>query len=193
MAALFPRGVPDEVEVVSWSWHTNIFTTGTSGQNTLEIQYHVNDRWLLARITINTISGARVIEGAYVNELPDSLEKINEFTLKGKSLLSYIVLLVVVLVPIFVLTSLVLCIRTRLRRRKWLWLIFILFGVVQVSLNWTNGAWQTNLFDISFLGTGWNRFGLYGPIILHASIPLGAIIFLWKRKQLEVRNAINTI
>jgi hypothetical protein len=56
-----------------------------------------------------------------------------------------------------------------------------------------NGAFQTNLFYICLFGTGWNRFGLYGPIILHASIPLGGIIFLSKRKQIEVKNALNII
>ncbi len=193
MAALFPGGAPDEVEVVSWNWHTNIFTTGTNGQNTLEIQYHVNDRWLLARITINRISGSRVIEGAYINKLPNSLQQINGFTFAGKSLASYFMLLAVVLVPLFALGCFVLCLGTRIRRRKWLWLILTLFGVAQVSLNWTNGAFQTNLFYICLFGTGWNRFGLYGPIILHASIPLGGIIFLWKRKQIEVKNAINTM
>ncbi|GGF06876.1 hypothetical protein GCM10011611_10460 [Aliidongia dinghuensis] len=92
------------------------------------------------------------------------------------------------LVPLFIVITAIICTLTTMRRRKWLWLLFILFGIGQLSLNWTNGSLYVTPTFVQLLGAGWSQSGLYGPIMLHFSVPLGAIIFVVLRRRLDRRN-----
>ena len=69
--------------------------------------------------------------------------------------------------------------------RKWPWVLFILFGIGSLAVNWTTGETQVSalalrLFSISISGA------LYGPWVLAVSFPLGALVFLFRRKALTV-------
>jgi hypothetical protein len=70
-----------------------------------------------------------------------------------------------------------------MRRRKWLWIIFILIGFGKLSLNWTTGqilfnplSFYVQLFSVAVI-----KHGPYAPWIFSISIPLGAIIFFLKK------------
>ncbi|HAI69239.1 MAG TPA: hypothetical protein DCM38_07375, partial [Gammaproteobacteria bacterium] len=62
-------------------------------------------------------------------------------------------------------------------------LIFILFGFVNVTVNWTTGGINIDPLSILLLGAGFRKVGLYGPVLISVAIPLGAIIFMIKRKK----------
>lgn len=60
--------------------------------------------------------------------IPQSLETLNAFTFKNKGMLHIVFLILSIITPIFILTVLVICVRTKIKKRKWLWIIFILLG-----------------------------------------------------------------
>jgi hypothetical protein len=65
-------------------------------------------------------------------------------------------------------------------RRKWLWFIFILFGIGQLSVDWNSGAWEFSplhflLFSASAVSPG------YGPWVVSTALPLGAAWYLARR------------
>ena len=86
---------------------------------------------------------------------------------------------------IFIVLALIICIKTRLKN-KWIWTIFILLGFIKISFNWATGTFDYQIISLQLLGIGLTKFHPYGPWFLSTSIPVGAIIFLFKRKKISV-------
>jgi hypothetical protein len=181
MAALIPSQEPLSVKVVgAQQFHSqDIYKINLS----FECQFPTN--WFLINVALQRKDGVSTIYGLHVRPLSDSLENYNKFTLTGKSLFQYAIFVFSIWIPIFTLYVLVLCIRTKMKKRKWLWIIFILFGVGKITINWTTGQWQIGLLQFQLLGAG-TFAPPYGAWLIAVSIPLGAIIFLLRRKSLTV-------
>lgn len=180
MAKLIPVKDPTSVKVVG----ANTFKSPNVYKSNITFEYQFSDQWLLANVAIQNKDGVSTIIGFNVRSLPDSLENLNKFKLAGKSLLQYAVLAGTILIPLFSLYALVLCARTRIPKRKWLWIIFILFGIGKFAVNWTTGQWGFMPMSFQLFSAG--AFApLYGAWTLSISLPLGAIWFLLRRKMLS--------
>ena len=178
------QGEPISVELVG----CNVFTNSGKRRSNITYQYEFENAWILAAVTIDTAGGNKTVVGVNVNPIPNSLESLNAFTLNSKSLQHYVFALLAVFIPLFIIFVLVLCVRTKLQKRKWLWIIFILFGLGKMGLNWSTGEILFNPLSINFqlFGSGVFKQGPYAPWILSLSLPLGAIIFLIRRKSLMI-------
>lgn len=80
--------------------------------------------------------------------------------------------------------ALIVCVRTPIAKRKWLWMIFIVVGLANLSFNWTNGNYTIAPFYFSILGSGFFSASLYAPTIITLAFPLGAVVFLLRRCSL---------
>lgn len=183
MAATIPSQEPISEKVVG----AQTFTLNTDGKTStttnITFEYEYPDKWLLANVATQHTETGFIIVGFRINPMPDSLENTNRFTLSGKQALHYLVLTLAVLIPLFILFALVLCVRTKMEKYKWLWILFIIVGIGQFSVNWATGQWAFSPFSIQIMGVG--AFApLFGPWILTVSLPLGAIVFLFRRKAL---------
>jgi hypothetical protein len=148
----------------------------------LSFEYQFPSKWLLINVATQKKGGVSTIIGFNVYPISDSLENINRFTLTGKNPLQYVTLAFAILIPLFIFYVLVLCIRTKMTKRKWLWIIFILFGIGRLTVNWTTGQWQIAPLYFSLLGSG--AFAPpYGAWLISTSLPLGAFMFLFRRKK----------
>lgn len=120
---------------------------------------------------------------------------INNFTLKEKSAWHYVFLAGLILVPLFIIYTLVACVRDKQLKRKWLWFLFILVGIYGINLNWTTGEIGNEFFShtgtgslhislISFqiLGAGFIKSSIFGAWTLTVAFPLGAVIYWFRRK-----------
>jgi hypothetical protein len=105
--------------------------------------------------------------------------------LGGKNALQYGVLTLAVGVAIFTLCVLVVCIRTKLKRRKWLWILFILFGFGKLSVNWATGQWGIQVLAAQLFSAS-TYADFFGPWIISVSLPIGAMVFLRFRRTLRV-------
>lgn len=144
-----------------------------------QLTYHVKgqDRAALVFVTTTTESGVTRLQGFRANPAPLDLRDAYPFRLAGMSLLHYMVLLLAVTVPVFMLVTAVACIRSQ-RRRKWLWLAFSLVAIGQFGIQWAvGGQYFLRLFSVQFLGAFVSKFPIYDPWIVGASVPLGAILF----------------
>ncbi|MBQ0945532.1 hypothetical protein KAK07_19490 [Ideonella sp. 4Y16] len=119
----------------------------------------------------------------HVTPRSTSLEAENAFTFDGKSALHYAVLVLAVGIPLFVVYALIACVRTQIPKRKWLWLLFVAVGMVQFRFNWTTGAWGVHPFSVALLGAGFAKAGPVAPYIFTLAFPLGAFVFLMKRRS----------
>lgn len=157
-------------------------------RNTLTYQLQFKNAWLLAIVTIEGTSTNQKIYNFRLNPIPRSLEEINAFTFSGKSFRHYIILLIAIGIPVFILYTIVLCIRTKMKRR-WLWIIFMFFGVGRYSFNWTNGLMGFQPLSIQLIPTSVFRGGPYAPWIIYISVPIGALAFILKMRKIKKRES----
>lgn len=178
MARLLPLGPPTSVKLVGA--HKLFSPAGTQTNTTLEYQW--GDRWFLCNVAIQKSATAQTIVGLHVYPQKTSLEEQVRFTLAGKSPAQYVILAGAILALGLTLFALVACIRTKGLRRKWLWILFIIVGFGMLSTNWATGAVNYQLLYVSlFSASAFAQF--YGPWTISMSAPVGAIVFLLRRRK----------
>jgi hypothetical protein len=137
MAGMIPTNTPESIKIVG----SHVMHTPNSRTVNITFEYQFPTKWLLINVAIQKKDGVSTIVGFNVNPMSESLEQINRFTLTGKGLIHYVALLLIILAPLFTLYALVLCIKTRFVKKKWLWIIFIVLGIGKFGVNWTTGQW----------------------------------------------------
>ncbi len=120
----------------------------------------------------------------YVRTFKKPLLKIHEFTLKDKSFIHYVFLFFIILVPIFIVVSLIFVIKTPLKRKK-IWFFGVLLGFMKFQINWTTGEIGFSLIQVSLLGAGAGSLGEFYPSISYFSLPIVAIVF-WYRNYSNI-------
>jgi len=185
MADYFPQTAPLSVDVVGLNTTEFPGNKDVARQVNVSLQYSYDGKWLLATaVWRENAAGEKVILGMHVQPLAMSLKDANSFHLAGKSFKHYAVLAAAVAMAAFSIAVLIICIRTPMsRKRKALWCIGIIFGFGQISLNWATGAISMTPLHFQLLSAGWFRIGLVGPHMIFVSLPLFALLFLWRRHQ----------
>jgi hypothetical protein len=188
MQAVVDHGAPQSSELIAC--FTN-YSGSPAGKSTKQVdltyQIHFTNAWTLVEVVVRPSNEGHFVAGAHFNALPTSLEFLNRFTVENKTPIHLVFLVACIAGPLFIIVTVVVCLFSRVRRR-WLWIIFILFGLTQFQLNWTSG--QTEFRPISFLllGASFFRAGLYAPIVFSFGIPLGALVFLALRRWLLIKD-----
>jgi hypothetical protein len=178
MAAMFPAQEPASAKVVGLRMFVGPDSRGTS----ITLEYEFPEKWLLVNVVKQNKGGVASVVGFHVTPVAESLEDLNRFTLANKSTSHYAILFLAVLAPLFSLYAFVLCIKTKIKRMKWLWLVFTLLGVGQLGVNWTTGQILFTPIAVHLPPSG-AAAPLYEPWLVYVSLPLGAIIFLFRRKS----------
>lgn len=179
LAGLLPSAEPKGIRTVGA--HTNTSNAVTTYDLTLEYDYQ--DAWLIANIVLERRDGKVTLQGMHFTPRTMSLEAENAFTLSGRSALHYAVLAAAIAIPLFIVYVFVVCIRTRIPKRKWLWLLFVAVGLVQFQFNWATGAWGVQPFGVALLGAGFAKAGPVAPYVFTLAFPLGAVLFLARRRS----------
>jgi len=185
MRALIPAGVPAVVNLVGYQ--TSRFARDVNYRVTH--QFRSGPRWIVVNVTWRENPNLpRVLTGIQVTPLDRSLQEINAFSLRRvRPARYYVVLAAAILVPLFILVTLIVCLRTKFPRRKWLWIVFILVGFGQYSFNWTNGSTGWNVLHLQLFGAGAAAASMYAPWIISVSLPVGAVAFWIKRRRMKSR------
>lgn len=183
LAGYFPSEEPLAIELISSSTLTNDDSWGAI----LTFQYQFSDAWLVAHVVMEKRDGKIIVHTVHVEQKRDSLEKINAFNLSGKSVTHYFFLALTIIIPLFILYTVVLCARTPIEKAKWLWVVCILFGVAGITLNWTTGEMDGQILSIHLMGAGAIISNKYAPWFITVSFPLGAVLFLVRKKRMTSR------
>jgi hypothetical protein len=180
MAASIPAGNPTSVKLVG----AQRFKSADYSTVNLSFEYQFPAKWLLTNVALKKRGNSTTIVGFHVYQRSASLQEQNKFTLGDKAPFQYLILASVIAVPLFILYTLVVCIKTKLRGQKWPWILFIIFGVGKVAVNWTTGQRSFGLTSIQLFGAS-GASQLYGPWIFAVSFPIGAVIFLFWKERLR--------
>ena len=139
-------------------------------------------KWLLAEVVIQRSQGTVNIRSLTVIPTSKSYEEMNEFTFADKGISQYAGLSLALVVAGFTLYALVLCIRSKIGKIKWILLIPMLVGLLQVTVNWTTGQWTFTSLAVRIppVNMGVQAYGHWQIVI---TAPVGAITFLLYRRR----------
>ncbi len=192
MAAVFPPREPASTKLVAASV---IHHADSSTTSDLAFEYEFAssaagrpgetdpEKWFLAEVVVQTAGNKRTVERLTFTPIPEPLEKMNAFTLRDKGISQDAALGLTIFVSLFSLDAFVLCLRTKMGKKKWVWLILIAIGLFRFTVNWTTGQWFYTPLSVQVPPVMW--FCLpYGPWIIQIAVPFGAIAFLLWRKKL---------
>jgi len=191
LARFFPQGDPTDVKLIGF-WRNEILNAAEQATTRLDYEYDFSGKWYEATVVLKGVEPNISVAGLSVTALVGPLEEITKFKLGGKRAVDYAILFLTCAVPVFILLTLVVCVRTPMGRWKWLWIIFILFGVCGGSLNWLEGTFAFEPLAFRLFGAGYASGGPYSPVILQFSVPLGAILFLISRGRLMASRPIGS-
>jgi hypothetical protein len=180
MAVMFPaHQQPKSIKVIGF----HIARTSEASTRQISLEYEFPEKWLLAEIITQTKGDASTITSFHVSELNESLEYTNRFTFSGKGFDHYLMLGMMALDLTVTIYAFVLCLKTRMGKRKWYWPIFIALGFATFSVNWNTGEVDFSVLAFHLPPVGASGGG-YTPWIVYAAIPVGAILFLLFRDDL---------
>lgn len=180
MAALFPPEAPVSVKVVA----ANTFHRPAIATTNITLEYEFPHKWLLVNVVTQRKDEATTLTGFHVTPIADSLEKLNSFTLKGKSSAQYAVLLLAVAAVILSFYAFVVCLRSKMGKRKWIWSILCLIGIGRLGINWTTGQAGFTPLSIQVPPAGASA-AFYGPWMVYVALPVGAVLFFILRDRIE--------
>jgi len=141
-------------------------------------------RHALVRVAVQR-TDQPVVTAFYVKPIPRTVESLTGFTLTGKSPAHYAVLLLAVASFSTIVAALVLIVRTKGVRRKWLWFIGSLLGIGQVGIDWSTGQIFFNPLYVQLLGAFALKPGGIADWTVGFGVPVVAILFLIRRRRLR--------
>lgn len=166
-------------------------TKGVSDETfQLSYEYEYPSAWMIANVVLQRKAGELYLSGVHLQRTEQSFQTLNAFTLKGKGLTHVLFLALCVAIPMFCLVALVICLRTPIPKKKWLWCLFVALGFVQFSLDWRSGEWAVQPFSFMLFGAGFFKGGPYGQLTLNFALPVGACVFMLRRKSLWPTGAV---
>jgi len=152
----------------------------------MTFEYAFGDKWVLASVTIRDPDGARKLFAFKVNAEHESLQAHNAFRLSGKSPLQYFVLFGTIGAFVLTVWALIACAFTPMLRKA-RWIVFILLGLCDLGVNWTSGEWYFSPLYVQLFSASFST-SRYGPLLISCSLPLGAILFLLRRRSLRAES-----
>ena len=143
-------------------------------------------KWVFVTFSIRSTEDS--ITGIHALTSEQSIEAINAFTFKNKSVSQYAAFAAGILLNAFAIYAIALCVTAKIGPKKWLWILLMLFTFILVSVNWTTGDWS---FDRASFGFELPPLpanlvcSAYGPWNLKLGLPIAAIVFVLYRKKFE--------
>ena len=174
VSALISGQKTDSIKLVS----ANIVRWPGGRSADLSYQLYAPRSWLLANIVVADSSGEWVVVAATAKSLQRPLEESVKFSLRGRSPLHYVWLLLTAGCALLsVCTAAVVATRRSLRYR-WLLAGVSLFGVGAFTINWATGEVGFAVISVQLFSAAVTRAGPFAPWMLTFSVPLGAIFAL---------------
>ena len=178
---------------------SNVHMTDKTWEASFKFEYEFesgieSDKWAVMSVRmVKKETDLKVIAFRF-SKTTASQAALNKFELAGKSALHYSVLAMTAFVFAFILVTTIVCIKTSIPRRKWIWVLFVLGGIGSFSLNWTTGAFSFKLVELHLLGIGVGASSEYSPWVFSVSFPLGAMLFWLMRgsfiRQTQLKQAL---
>ena len=140
--------------------------------------------WQVANLLLFENEQGILVNHININDIPASLPEMNKFTFRGKPMRHFVFLAATIAYIGILVFALLACLMTKNLRKKWLWAIVTLLGIVKFNFDWTTGQYFIQPVNFGFAISGFYSPSPFMPVILQFYFPVGAIIFLARRKSL---------
>jgi hypothetical protein len=134
--------------------------------------------WILVTINLVKSNDNYQVKNFNINLLSQEQYHSNDFSFEHKSPLHFIFLLYSLAVLLLTIFTIVLCIRSKFKR-KWLWIVGMIISLPTITFNWSTGEFGLELFKFTLLGFGFSRYPIIAPWIIQSTIPIVLLIFLY--------------
>ena len=181
MAQLVPQQQPVSVEFLNWVVGQSS-ANGRTAQVVAQYKYSDSD-WLTVTATFKGEGTNLQVDSYFINRSSTSYQNTNwlSFANAGAAQLVFFVFVMAALLTS--LAACILCFTTPGLKRKWLWAIASFVGAATFTMNWSTGELS---FTPIFVGIPTANYtqDATGVWYLTFLVPVGAIAFFLKRKQL---------
>jgi len=172
--AWFPKPEISAMELVSASRE---FSDGAFNRLNVALQVRHKKQRVLFQAQMTPTAEGLLFAGFQIQKLQKKLDVNNSTSWQDATVKHGVMLLFMVLVPLFISFTLWHCWRHLSGLKLAFWLVFSLLGVMSFQLNWGSGVFGMELFALSFMGLSFSPAGLYSPLQLAVSVPLGALMY----------------
>lgn len=143
------------------------------------LTYHIEDKngkYHLIDLVLQEQSQGNSVAGFHIAQYNHSLDDMHKFSFDNMQNENYICLGLLVIFSIYVPYILYRCIGMQVKN-KLAWCVFILLGITAITINWTTGEINANIFSINLLWVSIHKGSYYTPYMIRISPPIGAIWF----------------
>lgn len=182
LASLVPPGSPKSSSFGGW-WVNLDSSNGRTSGITAELEF--GGVWLQVLATFAGEPKSLLLTSYNIQTALPLADGTSPFTPQPNQPLRIINLLIALATTLTSLIAVVLCFRTPGLERKWLWAAASLLLICGFTADLSTGNIALNFIDFGGFDTRWYWLDpALGPI-LHVAIPVGAIVFLMKRRRLK--------
>ena len=176
--------VPDgeRLSVELAGWHINI--TNSNWRGSFRFEYEYTDGWALGSVVVARTGDELSIVGFDFYRTEASQRELTSFTAADFTPLKALGLLATLFVPMFMIFTCYSVYKTPIPTRKKRWYFFSFVGIFGFAMNWSTGAWETQVATLKLFGFGFSAASPFAPWILQFTVPIGAIAFWVMRKEL---------
>jgi hypothetical protein len=132
-----------------------------------------------------------MLAGLYVRRIAGEPRTLNRFTLQGAGAAKILMLFAMAAAVGVTLLALVRVWRSPLFDRRWLWTLGTFFGVMTLRLNWSTGHFYFQPISVQLFSASATKQPIYAPWILAVSVPLVALIALFRRRKGPADDAVH--
>lgn len=174
MQSLLPPAEPQRSRLTSW--RSQVGTTGNRLWGVHE--YDFPDHVARAETTLYraTSDAPWAIEGFHINVATRQQLAQNVFDFASAPVAVKAIVVAAIVLPLFLLATFLVVLFEPGLKRRWLWLLWVAFGVGTLYVNTSNGAFSFQPISIQLFGASatWSGSAFDGWVF-GASIPLGAL------------------
>ena len=181
MSEIIPTENPTSSQFEGW-WVNLDTSMGRTSGVTAKLEF--KDRWLLVVASYSGNPNSLLATSYRAQGALKLRDGSSPFQATTNASLRYFNLAIAVATTLGSLAAAVLCLLTTGLKRKFLWAFASLFGISGFSFNSTTGDFLINFLAFGGLDGSWYwPDASVGPV-LHIVVPVGAILFLFKRRHL---------
>lgn len=145
-------------------------------------QVHGKSGWALVEATTQTSQGRTLLTGIYVQPTATDPRQINGFSLAQAGARQWTMLAAMLSALVVTIAALVRVWRSGLFPRRWLWTIGAIIGVMTLKLNWSTGELSFQPISVQLFSVSVSKQPVNAPWMLGLSLPLFALIALFRRR-----------